>query len=104
MRIFAPLLAALFFVAGTALAGPTCVTKDGWYFSLSEKTQELAVHFAVQGDKAAFDRLISSGLLRPLKGGVSVYIEPGGSFGLTAIRLPGSLNHVWVPNEAIRCK
>jgi len=103
-RIIALILAGWLASASTALAGPSCTTKDGWYFSLTERGVKMAAHFAVQGDKAAFDRLIATGQLRPLKEGVPVYIEPGGGIGIRAIRIPGSTSHVWVPKEALDCK
>lgn len=83
--------------------GPPCVTKEGWHFARTEAVLDAAGRFVQQGDKAAFGKLIASGTLRPLKAGVAVYLEPGGGFGHAAIRLPGELGHVWVPNEAIEC-
>jgi hypothetical protein len=83
--------------------GPPCVTKEGWQFARTEAVLDAAGRFVAQGDKAAFEKLIASGTLRPLKAGVAVYLEPGGGFGHAAIRFPGELGHVWVPNEAIEC-
>ncbi len=80
-----------------------CSTKSGWYFAVSEAALDKAEHFAHQGDKAAFDALIARHLLRPLKGGVRVHLEPGGGLTTSAIRLPGSTSVAWVPNEALSC-
>ena len=104
-RAAAALLAALAIAWGaTAQAQPKCTTKDGWHYAASESVLDMAGRFVQQGDKAAFGKLIQSGLLRPMKAGVQVYLEPGGGFGHAAIRLPGQLKHVWVLNEALDCK
>jgi len=81
-----------------------CVTRPGWQYARSEEVLNMAGRFVQQGDRVAFGKLISRGLLIPLKAGVRVYLEPGGGFGHAAIRLPGELGHVWVLNEALDCQ
>ena len=104
MRFLAPLLATLFLITSPALAGPTCVTQSGWHFARTEEDLDRALRYVHQGDKAAFTALINQRRLLPLKGGVQVYLEPGGGLTTSAIRLPGMTTVVWVPNKAISCK
>lgn len=89
--------------AKPARSGPPCTTKEGWHFALSEDILDKAGRFVSQGDKTAFGKLITGGQLKPLKPGLQVYLEPGGRFGHTAIRLPGTVEAVWVVNEALTC-
>ena len=85
-------------------SGPPCTTNAGWHYARSEDVLDMAGRIVQQGDTAAFAKLIASGRLKPLKDGVPVYLEPGGRFGHAAIRLPGSLDRVWVLNEALTCQ
>ncbi len=86
-----------------AQAQPKCTTKDGWHVALTEDVLDQAGRYVAQGDKAAFAALIKSGRLRAMKGGVPVYLEPGGRFGHAAIRLPGLTTPVWTLTEALSC-
>lgn len=104
MRLVAPLLVALCCLAGPALAGPTCVTKPGWHFARTEADLDRALRYAHQGDKEAFAAMVTAGRLRPLRGDIRVYLEPGGGLTTSAIRLPGGDAVAWVPNEALSCK
>lgn len=103
-RAVAAVLAVLALAwSAPAQAQPKCTTKPGWHYAASEAVLDMAGRFVAQGDKAAFDKLIQSGLLQPMKGGVAVYLESGGSFGHAAIRLPGELRPVWTLTEALSC-
>lgn len=93
-------LALLF--AGPAFGGK-CVTVDGYFVAASEKLLDNVMRSYVRQDTEAVMKLVNSGLVVMIKGGVPVHVEDV-KLGKVMIRLPGATVPVWTVQEAVRCK
>jgi len=78
------------------------VTVSGYLASPSEELLDKAVSYAVAHDNAALEKLIQSGLVFSLKGGISVQIMDTRFFqGKIKIRPLGDTIEVWTVIEAV---
>ena|SRR5437868_11167877 len=86
----------------TALQAGTLV--GGYNCSPSKEILEKAIQYSeVDHDRAAFEQLNKTGLLRTTKEGAQVDLVEGGLFaGLYKVRIHGTLVELWIPREAYR--
>lgn len=85
-----------------ALAQETRTTNPGYLASFSEELLDKAVEYAVAKDDVAFQKLLDTKLVFPLKGGLRVYIVDTKIFsGKVKIRPVGETFELWTVIEAI---
>ena len=85
-----------------AFAGPK-TTVEGYLASPSLELLEKAFSYMTQKDEEALKKLVATGLVFPLKGGLQVEIVDTKIFsGLVKIRPRGQTIEIWTNSEAIK--
>ena len=78
-------------------------TKSGFIASPSQELLEKAISYIVAKDEAAFNKLLATGMVIPLKAGLEVEIVDTKIFkGLVKIRPRGEVIELWTNIEAIQ--
>lgn len=80
-----------------------CTLKEGYLIAANEELFNRALDFLADKDYAAVDKLIATGLVGMTKAGVKVHRGTGGGWTRTKVRLPGQIDYMWVPIEAVDC-
>ncbi len=90
-----------------AKGGHTSVQPSEWIGYRDMDTLQRATRLAVEGDKAAYSKLMGNGVARGicnmLKPGEEVFVEDTAMFfGLVKIRREGETNGWWTNSEAVK--
>ncbi|KHD10358.1 hypothetical protein PN36_18505 [Candidatus Thiomargarita nelsonii] len=83
-----------------------CYTQGNNYAAKSKNLFEKAVHFGVQKDYIALEKLLNSNLVFRLNSGIQVHIEDRAGFlgAVIKIRPVGKITTYWTNTEAVNCQ
>jgi len=102
IAIIAVIAIVIFTFTGIASAR-SYYTKQGYPFSISRELLDKAMSMISHGDKAAFNKLVASGLVGITRSGVEVTLVDTHLFsGIVKIRPVGSTVEVYTLTEAIK--
>jgi hypothetical protein len=100
--IFAILATFLFAALPSAQAGES-TTVTGYIASVSEELLDKAISYSVAKDQVALNKLIASGRVIWLKGGIKVQIVDTKIFkGKVKVRPIGETFELWTVSEAVK--
>jgi hypothetical protein len=97
------LIATFLFVSLPSAHAGDSTTVTGYIASPSEELLDKAISYSVAKDQVALNRLIASGSVIWLKGGIKVQIVDTKIFkGKVKIRLIGETLELWTVSEAVK--
>ena len=86
-----------------ALAQDTKTTNSGYFASSSESLLDKAMDYAAAKDYVALQKLLDSGLVFSLQGGIQVHVVDIRIFsGKVKVRAVGEMSEFWTLSEGIR--